>query len=861
MGIQDLDKYLDEIVSGSPNDIETLYRLDFQFYQMAIQGWYDDAMETAIRAYDLAKELDYNPHVIKAIHNLAWMYAILGDFEEAETLYEKAVELQEPHIDAEASQLAQSLLNLGVACTQQRKLAKAQKSLNKTLEIFRRNQENHQENLAETFYWLAFISRANCDFTLAKKYGDEALTIRRNIFDSDHMAIAESLLEMGRLFYQQNRYSDAETFLSDALNILKKDSLEWNTLRLMSASECLIFLAGNYLKTKRFENAIQCIKEGLEIDDQLIGKALAATTERKRLALLPYFYRRYFFAISVVKRCLEQSPEAHSLCFEIVTRRKGLTIEILREQRQAFSDSNISLHFSPKEKQAMQNLTQINIEIGRLALSGILHKDIELRYEKLLQLSQTKERLERKLARQIPFSDIGNTLNSIDIHHIIKSLPKDWALIDFAYYRDWQFEANSTERESLWGDYRYIACIIKPGREHIIRTIDVGKSNDIDDMIAQFHFSITKGQKSLFKSTDTSSVDPTIGYKLRKKLFDPLVSSLDNFKNLLVVPDGHLSTLSFYCLPLRNSRYVIDEYTIHYLNTSRDLSQFSKPVYAKSKAPVVIADPAYTLNRGIWSAMKRTIFGKFTAAERRDHSRSHRSITKDVNTWQFRKLRETRAEGKSIGKLLNVKPTVGEKVLEGWVKLLQSPKIFHIATHGFFSGDLEQEKTATDISATISQTHKGSIIKPSDFPYMNNPLLRSGLALAGAQSWLEGETLPEEAEDGLLTAIDVCGLNLKGTRLVVLSACDTALGDIRNGEGVFGLRRAFSLAGAKAMVASLWKVPDKQTRQLMIQFYENIFNNQAVEVALRNAQRNVKAKYSEPFYWGAFISQGKPGSI
>ena len=112
-----------------------------------------------------------------------------------------------------------------------------------------------------------------------------------------------------------------------------------------------------------------------------------------------------------------------------------------------------------------------------------------------------------------------------------------------------------------------------------------------------------------------------------------------------------------------------------------------------------------------------------------------------------------------------------------------------------------------------------------------------------------------------MTAIDVCGLNLEGTRLVVLSACDTALGDIRNGEGVFGLRRAFSLAGAKAMVASLWKVPDKQTRQLMIQFYENIFNNQAVEVALRNAQRNVKAKYPEPFYWGAFISQGKPGSI
>ena len=135
------------------------------------------------------------------------------------------------------------------------------------------------------------------------------------------------------------------------------------------------------------------------------------------------------------------------------------------------------------------------------------------------------------------------------------------------------------------------------------------------------------------------------------------------------------------------------------------------------------------------------------------------------------------------------------------------------------------------------------------------------MVLAGFKTWLKGGSLPAEAEDGLLAAEDVSGLDLLATELVVLSACETGLGEVRTGEGVFGLRRAFVLAGAKTLVMSLWKVPDEQTRELMESFYRRTLAGEPRAEALRQAQLEMKKKYPDPFYWGAFICQGDPGPL
>src|SRR5262249_40176996 len=139
---------------------------------------------------------------------------------------------------------------------------------------------------------------------------------------------------------------------------------------------------------------------------------------------------------------------------------------------------------------------------------------------------------------------------------------------------------------------------------------------------------------------------------------------------------------------------------------------------------------------------------------------------------------------------------------------------------------------------------------------VKDPLLRSGLALAGANRWMRGSAPPSLAENGVLTAEEVTGLDLRGTDLVVLSACDTGLGEVRRGEGVFGFRRAFMLAGAQTLVMSLWKVPDQQTQELMEAFYQRLLAGADRVTALWEAQLTVRARHPEPLYWGAFILQG-----
>ena len=184
----------------------------------------------------------------------------------------------------------------------------------------------------------------------------------------------------------------------------------------------------------------------------------------------------------------------------------------------------------------------------------------------------------------------------------------------------------------------------------------------------------------------------------------------------------------------------------------------------------------------------------------------------------------------------------------------------HIATHGFFH---EDQKPDPNEKTPFSRSEYRGAGGLEWLPVSNlrNPLLLSGLALAGANTSHIGQKPPEDAEDGLLTAEDVTGIDLLNTELVVLSACETGLGDVHIGEGVMGLRRSFMLAGAKTLVMSLWKIPDKETRELMEDFYDRLLDGAPRAQALRQAQLAMKAIYPNPYYWGAFICQGDPSPI
>ncbi len=292
------------------------------------------------------------------------------------------------------------------------------------------------------------------------------------------------------------------------------------------------------------------------------------------------------------------------------------------------------------------------------------------------------------------------------------------------------------------------------------------------------------------------------GPALGSAVFGPLVPHLEGRNRVLIAPDGDLARLPFEVLPSAQGRHLIDDYRISYVSCGRDLIRLGAEPAERPGSPLVLADPDFDLDGGPTHRATKAM-----------GPRAH-GLTRDRDGYRFDRLPGTREEGMAVAGLLGVSPWLDAEAQEGRLKAeCRSPQILHLATHGFFLED-QQDAGAPNGPAPVWARLAG--------PLPENPLLRSGLALAGANTWLRRGEPPAEAEDGLLTAEDVSGLDLLDTELVVLSACETGLGRIHVGEGVFGLRRAFVLAGARTLVMSLWKVPDDPTRELMVDFYRRV---------------------------------------
>lgn len=215
----------------------------------------------------------------------------------------------------------------------------------------------------------------------------------------------------------------------------------------------------------------------------------------------------------------------------------------------------------------------------------------------------------------------------------------------------------------------------------------------------------------------------------------------------------------------------------------------------------------------------------------------------------------------------------GKEALEEVLLQSEAPRILHLATHGFFLEDQDLREFVSPEAlrrgkvVSLSAVHTGPKIVQEQqqplktFAQFENPLVRSGIALAGANT----AASTKGSTEGIVTAEKILGLKLRGTELVVLSACETGMGDVQSGEGVFGLRRAFTQAGAKSLVMSLWSVPDKETKKLMIQFYQNLLSGklnrrEALRQAALHEMQVVKNRYGHPhpLYWGAFVFLGEP---
>ena len=776
------------------------------------------------------------------LNNLAALYHAMAHYREAEALYQQALAIDRAVLGETHINYAMDLSNLAALYEAMGDYAVALPLAQQAETALRRAVGDQHPHMSALLTNQALLHQRLGGYTQAADLLQQAFAIQQTTLGHSHPLIAKTLNSLGFLAYETGDYVQAERYYRRALQMQQKVLGTEHA----DVSASLSNLASLYTATSQLPRALALARHAAQIDNWRIEQVFAIGSEDQRMEYLASLRRDFCIFLSLIVRCGDQSPRARQLGLQLVLRRKGLGAEALAAQRDALLGGRY-----PALAASLTTLTNLRMQIARRLLNGPGTEGLATHERLLTEWHKEKDLLESELARQIPEIRLQRHFRDISPNSVAAAIPPNTTLIEFVRYSRFDFAAVPSSGEESWTGGHYLAFVLNSGQSDHAQLVDLGKADPIDDLITKLRACITHGTGSVATRTvrdapQTASTvrDATfaqLGTDLRKFVFDPLIQTQSLHTTLLLAPDGALTSLPFEVLPFEGE-HLIDRYQISYLSAGRDVLRLQTVLPNLPAAPLIMADPDFDLK-----------------APRPPEKDSETLDIHPDNTSAIlgglARLQATAEEGRQVGALFGVQPVLGAGVLKTTIMGCRSPRILHIATHGLFLPE-----TIADHAMVAQEDSPGEAdtrTRLSELSHLANPLLRSFLALAGINTWLQRETLLPAAENGILTAEDVTGLDLLSTELVVLSACDTGLGDITLGEGVYGLRRAFMLAGARTLVMTLWKVPDQETRELMVDFYRRILAGGGRAVALRAAQLALKARNPDPLYWGAFICQGE----
>jgi CHAT domain-containing protein len=534
---------------------------------------------------------------------------------------------------------------------------------------------------------------------------------------------------------------------------------------------------------------------------------------------------------------LRQDPAKRKKALDVWLKRKGAILEVQKRYHEAIFYTG-----NPESAKLFQELSGVRARLSKLTFARPKRDDEKSYKQKNTDLKNEKDRLEAQLSRlSQPFA-MKEEMAKADCNKIAKVLSPQTALVEFA--RIETIKSKNKDKATL--PDRYISFVLQAGDGKRISIVDLGDADKIDRLITQYKREIN-GSENAKKDVVTGT-----SQKLYDLVFSPLLKDLGTVKEIFISPDGNLNLMPFEVLQGPDGRFLIEDYTFNYLASGRDIIGFGKNPISGGKY-LLMGDPDFDLG----SDEKLAVLGDLEIKNAEEIHLSKRSI--NLNNLTFAPLYHAKEELDAISRIMGKQKSelyTGKEALEEILMNKPSSEILHLATHGFFLNDQDLPSSGRGWQ-TVNPDRIDRVIN------VENPLLRSGILLAGAKrSFISGNT---GENDGIVTAEKILGLNLHGTKMVVLSACDTGLGEVKSGEGVFGLRRAFTRAGAKSLVMSLWKVPDRETKELMVQFYRNIKSGamnrcHALRQAVLEQMKIVKQRYgyANPRYWGAFVFMGEP---
>lgn len=792
-----------------PNNISLLCNMaNIQVEKNNFKG----AEENLLHAMEIAKA-NYTPEQSEysgTLNNIATLYYHLGNYEKAENYYKEALELRKKYYGEKHTEYAVSLNNMGTLF-----LAKAS-STDKSTE-------------------------ANEWSLKAISYFRQALSVDSLAMGYENPTMSSHLNNLAEAYRLRNEPELSEKLFLQCLALEEKNWGKENPKSAVTFHNISLLYAG----LKQYEKAEEFALKSISTFEKTFGKNSSAATGVT--ASLAFIYE------SIGKN--EQAKEKYQLALKTERSQLEQNFSFLSESEKESYIKSVSLYndmfntFALKSKNSDPSITG-NVYDNEIYNKGLLFrsstrvKDIILKSqdEELIhtytQWMDAKQELSvlystPESERQKSIHEIEELANSIEKDLISKSdnlknelniVPAKWedvknklkpgqAALEFVH-----FMRNDSLKEDL-----YCALLLSSASKNP-EMIELFTANQLNEIIGKNSGTTYESVSLLYGKQNALNVN------LFSLIWGPLEKSLSGITEIYYSPTGLLHKISISSLGDVKGKYVSDKYVLHQLNSTASLIDMATGKMEPSKSMMaMIGGVQYDTDNSsqhVWSYLPGTL----TETEH-----IHSSLTKvGMKTEMF--TAELASEE-------NMKKMDGEK----------SPDILHVATHGFFFGDPNQQKEKIEKQVT-SVKFRGESRGIKTLVENPNPLMRSGIVLAGANDvWNESKPgIKSEKEDGILTAYEVSLMNLNKTKLVVLSACETGLGDIKGSEGVYGLQRAFRMAGVDMLIMSLWQVPDKETDEFMTSFYNEMIKTKEIRKAFTNAQKMMRLKY-DPFFWGAFV--------
>ncbi|MER0205038.1 MAG: CHAT domain-containing protein [Nitrosomonas sp.] len=795
-------------VAQSLNNLAVLYSDQAQYTQA--QSFHERAL--IIWEKSLGPE---HPHVATSLDNLANLYHHQGQYTKAEPLYLQSLTIREKVLGPEHPDVAVSLNNSAMLYRAQGQYAKAELLYERALTILEKALGPDDPKVATALDNLSQLYQVQGQYTKAQPLLKRALLIREKALGAEHPDVALSLNNLAGLYINQGQYAKAESFNLRALAIWEKSLGPEHPLvaiSLLNAAKNLWAQGGAGNMTR----ALELFERANTIREHHLKLMMAKGSEQDKRDYMATIEKDPFI-MTTFHRALPDNTQAARLALTTVLQHKGRLLDAVTQSVMALRQ-----RMNPQDQALLDQLEAVNGERSDL-FNRLQHGKIdrEAYTQRNKELETQADALEAKISAHS--AEFTAQTKPITLAAVQQAIPQDTVLVEYLRYQP--FNPKASKEADKYAPVRYIAYLLRATGDPV--SVELGDAALIDPLVEQFRRALAHPHGGAVHA---------IARKLDAAIMQSVRAVLGDTKTVLISPDGALNLIPFAALQDEHNRYLVENYRFTYVSSGRDLLRLEVPIES-GELPVFFAGVDFGSPQNPNEAIQPAQDDKNRRAS--DYRQ------------QFASLPGTQAEAKAIGQILpSAQFFFGPDASETKLKQLDHPQILHLATHGFFLADLpESAKAGRGVSwMGVTETTP----KPAHPAAMDNPLLRSGLALANANQLRSGD------EDGLLTALEVTALDLWGTQLVVLSACETGVGEIQNGQGVFGLRRALVIAGSETQVMSLWKVDDDGTQELMVDYYQRLLNHEGRSDAMRQTQLAMLASDNRhhPYYWASFIVSG-----